>query len=81
MDIVWIIYIYIFTLVGGDWNIFFSINLGDVIIPMDELILFRGVGLKPPSSSGEPEPARWRFGVGEPMEKHTWGGYIQRSLA
>ena len=37
------------NLVGGDWNMFyFSIYEGNgIIIPIDELILFRGVGIPP----------------------------------
>ena len=46
-------YIYIY-LVGGDWNHGilndFPETVGNVIIPTDELIFFRGVGIPPTSS-------------------------------
>ena len=39
-------------LVGGLVAIFyFPINIGNFIIPIDELIFFRGVGRQPPTSS------------------------------
>jgi len=39
--------------VGGDWNMSFMTfhSVGNVIIPTDELIFFRGVG-QPPTSCG-----------------------------
>ena len=42
----------IINLVGGDWNmtLIFPYN-GNVIIPIDELIFFRGVGIPPTSMS------------------------------
>jgi hypothetical protein len=40
-----------FHLVGGlEHDFYFSILIGDVIIPTDEIIVFRGVGLKPSTS-------------------------------
>ena len=46
-----IIYIYIYYLVGGDWNMngfyFIFPSIGNVIIPTDEFIFFRGVGIPP----------------------------------
>ena len=38
-------------LVGGDWNMAFMTFylVGNVIIPTDELIFFRGVGIPPTS--------------------------------
>ena len=43
-------YIYIYVLVGGDWNMTFIFPyIGSVIIPIDELIFFRGVGQSPTS--------------------------------
>ena len=38
------------NLVGGDWNMTFILPYTGVIIPVDELILFRGVQIKPPTS-------------------------------
>ena len=42
---------FILHLVGGDWNItgLFSHSVGKFIIPIDELIFFRGVGIPPTS--------------------------------
>ena len=33
------------------WNIFFFPYIGNVIIPIDKLMFFRGVGEKPPTSN------------------------------
>ena len=36
------------NLMSGDWNIFYFVHsVGNVIIPSDELIVFRGVGIPP----------------------------------
>jgi hypothetical protein len=47
-----IIYIYIYTLIGGlePWN-FMTFYILGIIFPTDELIFFRGVGI-PPTSIG-----------------------------
>jgi len=42
------VYIYIYYLVGGLEHLdYFSHHIGNVIIPTDELIFFRGVGIPP----------------------------------
>ena len=42
--------IFIHWLVVSNMNLIFH-NIWDVILPIDELIFFRGVGLKPPTST------------------------------
>ena len=43
-----IVVIVVLWLVGGDWNMTFIFPyIGNVIIPIDELIFFRGVGQPP----------------------------------
>jgi len=44
----------LFTLVGGDWNMFYDFPYtGNIIIPTGELIFFRGVGIPATSTSLE----------------------------
>ena len=44
------IYLYIYLIKLVVWNMFFFHSVGNVIIPTDELICFRGVGIPPTSN-------------------------------
>jgi len=46
------------------WNMFyFPFHIWDVILPIDELIFFRGVGLKPPTSyKSKMKVFEWKHG-------------------
>ena len=73
-----------FTLLGGEWlpsMTYFPINIGNVIIPIDELIFFRGVVAQPPTST---DPIFLAGGslcdISDPSPAIGWGATTHRSI-
>ena len=59
--------------VTGTWLVYVSRNIGNVIIPIDALIFFRGV--KPPTRNGRFWPYKLS-NVGKTRVNHPWLGMV-----